>query len=141
MKEASFITEFQALDVAEGQQTSLLKLIAPFSVYSAVLDAIITAPEGFTFDGESIPVWLHGLVPPFGQSKRGACIHDYLYRNHGYRTPGGDFHPVTRAQADAVYKELVQAKGLPGWRANVRWGVLRLVGWAAWRASYKEARP
>ena len=139
MNEASFITEFKALDVAEGTETAKLELIEPFTVYSATLDAIITAPKGFTFDGESIPAWLHGLVPPFGQSKRGACIHDYLYANHGYRTFGGEFHAVTRAQADAVYKELVLSKGLPGWRANIRWGVLRLVGWAAWRASYKEA--
>lgn len=141
MKSAEFITEFQALDVAEGQQTNMLRLIAPFTVYSASLDAIITVPEGFTFDGESIPAWLHGLVPPFGQSKRGACVHDYLYRLHGYRTPEGEFHPVTRKQADAVYKELVLAKGLPSWRAAVRWGVLRAVGWAAWNANAKEARP
>lgn len=141
MKQAEFITEFEALDVAEGQQTSMLRLLTPFTVYSAVLDAIITVPAGFTFDGESIPAFLHGLVPPFGQSKRGACVHDYLYRNHGYRTPEGDFHAVTRAQADAVYRELVRAKGLPSWRAAVRWGVLRLVGGIAWKASFKEARP
>jgi hypothetical protein len=135
MKEAQFINEFRALDVAEGRETSLLKLLSPFTVYSGVLDAIITVPKGFTFDGESIPVWLHGIAPPFGQSKRGACVHDYLYRHHGYKTPGGEFHPVTRAQADAVYKELVQAKGLPSWRSTVRWGVLRLVGWVAWNNS------
>ena len=138
MKAAEFITEFQALDVAEGKETDKLKLLAPFTVYSAVLDAIITVPAGFTFDGESIPTALRALVPPFGQSKRGACIHDYLYRHHGYRTPAGDFHPVTRAQADAVYRELVLAKGLPSWRAAVRWGVLRLVGWRAWNSQPKE---
>lgn len=138
MKKAEFITEFQALDVAEGQETNRLRLIAPFSVYSAVLDAIITAPEGFVFDGESIPVALRAIVPPFGQSKRGACIHDYLYQYHGYKTPEGDFHPVTRAQADAVYKELVLAKGLPSWRANIRWGVLRLIGWRAWNRQPKK---
>jgi hypothetical protein len=139
MNPAEFITDFKALDVSEGQQTHMLQLIEPLTVYSGVLDKIITVPKGFTFDGESIPVWLHGLVPPFGQSKRGACVHDYLYRFHGFEDHAGQFHPVTRAQADAVYKELVQAKGLPSWRANVRWGVLRLVGWVAWSTGGKSA--
>lgn len=135
MNKAEFITEFEALDVAEGKQTSLLRLISSFTVYSGVLNAIITVPKGFEFDGESIPVWLHAVVPPFGQSKRGACVHDYLYRNHGYRDQYGGLIPVTRAQADAVYKELVLAKGLPSWRANIRWSVLRLVGWVPWKNS------
>lgn len=141
MRKAEFITEFEALDAAEGTEVNKLRLISPFTVYSGVLDAVITVPTGFTFDGESIPLILHGLVPPFGQSKRGACVHDYLYRYRGYRTPGGDFHKVTRAQADAVYKELVLLKGLPSWRANVRWSVLRLVGGLAWSQNARKSTP
>lgn len=132
MRPPEFISEFEALDVAEGQQTNMLRLLSPLVVFSAVLDDVVTVPAGFTFDGESIPVWLHGFVPPFGQSKRGACVHDYLYRHHGYHLPNGALMPVSRSAADAVYKELVQLKGLPSWRAAVRWGVLRLVGWIAW---------
>ena len=65
-------------------------------------DAIITVPAGFRFDGESIPTVLHWLVPPFGQSKRGACVHDYLYRYHGFHTIFGELVPVSRKEADAV---------------------------------------
>lgn len=139
MNQAEFITDFKALDVSEGQQTHMLQLIEPLVVYSGVLDKIITVPKRFTFDGESIPDFLHGIVPPFGQSKRGACVHDYLYRFHGYKDTEGKFHSVNRTQADAVYKELVLAKGLPSWRANIRWGVLRLVGWVAWSTGGKSA--
>lgn len=138
MNQAEFITDFKALDVSEGQQTHMLQLIEPLVVYSGILDKIITVPKGFTFDGESIPNFLHGIVPPFGQSKRGACVHDYLYRFHGYKDTEGKFHSVSRTQADAVYKELVLAKGLPSWRANIRWGVLRLVGWVAWSTGGKS---
>ncbi len=128
---AEFITRFEALDVSEGTETHAFKLLKPFKVYSAVLGAIIIVPANFRFDGESIPESLRWLVPPFGLSKRGACVHDYLYRNHGY-VAYGLFHAVTRSQADAVYHELVLAKGLPAWRATVRWAVLRAVGWWSW---------
>lgn len=134
MKEPAFLSEFRVLDVTEGRETSTLELLEPFQVYSAVLDAIITVPAGFRFDGESIPVALQWLVPPFGQSKRGACVHDYLYRTRGFHTVAGEVVPVSRAEADAVYRELIAAKGLPRWRASMRWAVLRLVGWAAWNA-------
>lgn len=134
MKEPAFLSDFRVLDVTEGRETSTLQLLEPFQVYSAYLDAIITVPAGFRFDGESIPVALQWLVPPFGQSKRGACVHDYLYRTRGFHTLTGEVVPVTRAEADAVYRELITAKGLPKWRATMRWGVLRLVGWAAWNA-------
>jgi len=138
MKEPAFLSEFRALDVTEGTATHTLMLTEKFQVYSATLDAIITVPHGFTFDGESIPRFLQPLVPPFGQSKRGACVHDYLYRYAGYHSVTGIIIGVNRAEADAVYCELIRAKGLPWWRANMRWGVLRLFGWHAWNSNHRR---
>lgn len=132
---AEFLTEFQALDITEGRATHTLRLVAPLTVYSGVLDAVVTVPQGFEFDGESIPAFLQWLVPPFGQSKRGAGVHDYLYRYAGFHDATGHVHPVPRAQADAVYRELIEAKGLPVWRGRMRWAVLRLVGWSAWEGN------
>lgn len=132
-----FLSDFRILDIAEGWETRRLQLMQDFAVYSAVLKDVVTAPALFEFDGESIPTFLHWLVPPFGQSKRGACIHDYLYRFGGYLNTKGTFISVTRKQADRVYFELVTLKGLPWWRARMRYTVLRLVGWHAWKASTK----
>ena len=138
MTEPAFLSEFKALDVTEGKDTHTLMLTEKFQIYSAVLDAVITVPPGFTFDGESIPRFLQPLVPPFGQSKRGACVHDYLYRFAGYHDDYGFIVPVTRSQADHVYRELILAKGLPTWRGHMRWAVLRLVGWTAWDSNRKQ---
>jgi len=138
MKEAAFITELKVLDITEGSDTSTLQLLEPFQVYSAVLENIITVPSGFIFDGESIPGWLHGIAPPFGLSKRGAAVHDYLYRYAGFHDITGRIIPVSRKDADRVYLELVQAKGLPAWRSNLRYCVLRLVGWSAWNTNRKN---
>jgi len=140
MNEPAFLSDFRVLDVTEGRDTQTLELELSFQVYSAALDAIITVPQGFRFDGESIPVFLQWLVPPFGQSKRGACVHDYLYRFAGYHSISGVIIPVSRAEADAVYCELIKAKGMPRWRATMRWSVLRLVGWAAWNKNLMNQR-
>jgi hypothetical protein len=138
MSESAFLSEFRALDVTEGKDTHTLMLTEKFQVYSATLNAVITVPPGFTFDGESIPRWLQPLVPPFGQSKRGACVHDYLYRYGGYHSVTGSVIGVSRAAADAVYCELIKAKGMPRWRATMRWSVLRLVGWHAWNTNHRQ---
>lgn len=137
-REAEFITEFKALDVSEGRETDHYLLEEPFRVYSAVLEDEIELSKGFEFDGESIPAGVRWLVPPFGQSKRGAAVHDWLYRHRGYWRADGSFVPVTRKQADAVYHELVRLKGLPAWRSNMRWAILRIVGWSAWNANQRN---
>lgn len=138
MKPASFLTELRIEDIAEGMQTHLYRLEEDFRVYSGVLDAVIDVPAGFVCDGESIPAILQPIAPTFGLSKRAAICHDFLYRNRGYYDADNGFHPVTRQQADAVYHELCEAKGLPAWRTNVRWAVLRLVGRKAWNDDARQ---
>lgn len=135
---AEFLTDFIVLDITEDQEVQRLKLLEPFRVYSAVLQDQVQVSEGFEFDGESIPLFLQGLVKPFGQSRRGACVHDWLYRHGGYYRADSSFVPVTRKQADAVYRELILAKGLAPWRAATRYSILRLVGWAAWSQNEKN---
>jgi len=139
VRQTEFITDLKAIDVSEGRERAgaSYELLEPFTVYTAILDATITVPAGFRCDGESIPQCLRWLVPPFGQTKRGAFVHDYLYRLGGYML-GGSLVRVTRAGADAVYRELVTAKGLPAWRSAMRYGVLRLVGGLAWNTNVKS---
>ena len=138
MNAAAFLTDLKVLDITEGKETSTLQLMADFRVYSGVLDAIVSVPAGFVCDGESIPLCVQWVAPPFGLSRRAAFVHDSLYRNRGYYDATVGFHPVTRTQADAVYRELCEAKGLSSWRSNVRWAVLRLVGWKAWNDDSRQ---
>lgn len=133
MRAAQFITDPAFTLTTEGRDTARLALASELVVYSAVLEAELHIPAGFEFDGESIPRWLHGIVPPYGYTRRGAAIHDYLYRFGGYHAPDSSLVSVTRAQADAVYREMIEARGFPAWRATVRWFALRCLGWIAWR--------
>lgn len=135
---AEFLTDFRVLDVTEDREVQRLMLLEPLRVYSAVLDDQIQVAEGFEFDGESIPLCMQTLVRPFGQSRRGACVHDWLYHHGGYYRADSSFVRVTREQADEVYRELILAKGLAPWRATMRYTILRLVGWIAWNQNEKN---
>lgn len=130
-KTALFLTDPRFEDISEGSATQKLKLLAELRVYSAFLDASIYVPSGFEFE-ESIPTLLFSLSRPRGESKRAACVHDWLYRHKSYTNPLGTF-PVTRAQADSVYYELLKLKGVATWRAYVRWLGVRAGGWTSWK--------
>ncbi len=131
MREACFITNPAIEDVAEGDEAQKFRLESPLIAYSAFLDAEFVIPEGFEFE-ESIPFLLWSVARPLGSTRRGAAIHDYAYRNRKLVLTSGGAVPVTRSEADSLYREFLLVKGTPSWRANVRWFVLRLSGWTAW---------
>lgn len=126
--EPAFLTNPRFEDISEGGETQKLRLLDELRVFSAVLNAFIHIPPGFEFE-ESIPSFLFSLSRPRGESKRAACIHDWLYRFGSYSNPGGSF-PINRSQADAVYYEFLLAKGVSPVRAYFRWLGVRLGGWA-----------
>lgn len=144
---AEFITDPRFLDISEDGETQRLKLLEDLRAYSAILRQELFIEAGFEF-AESIPRAALGLVPQKGSTKRGACIHDHLYLNGGYRIyaplPGGEpliFRvPITRAQADAVYHEFLRVKGCGRASAYLRWLGVRAGGWVAWNA-HRKLRP
>jgi hypothetical protein len=125
-------------DISRDGDVLRIRLEKDFAVFSSVTLSVITVPTGFECDGESVPKILASIVPPFGASRRGAVIHDWLYTNAGYRDVNGVFVPVTRETADLVYRDLLILAGLPKWRAYNRWFQLRLYGWVAWNAHRKN---
>lgn len=80
-------------------------------------------PAGFETDLASVPRLLRWLLDVNGSSRRPAVLHDYLYR----------MQPISRAQADAIFRRALEAEGtiLPGrW---LYWSGVRVGGWIAWR--------
>ena len=127
--EAAFLTNTRFEDVAEGSEIQRLRTMDELQVFSAVLNAVIVIPAGFEFE-ESIPSFLFSVSRPRGESKRAACVHDWLYRHGSYTNRGGTF-PITRKQADEVYYELLRCKGVNPVRAWFRWLGVRLGGWSS----------
>ena len=67
---------------------------------------------------------------------RNCCeVHDYMY-HHGMSTA---MEPVTRAEADRIFRELILAHGRPvvAW---VYWAGVRLLGGGIWRR-HRARRP
>lgn len=56
------------------------RLLEPIKIKLSCGD-IITIPEGFIWDGSSVPRFLWWLLPPEGDFEIAGLIHDYLYVN------------------------------------------------------------
>ena len=53
------------------------------------------------------------------QMNRAAVIHDQLY----------DKKPVSRAMADAIFRDAMLVDDVPAWRAWLAWSAVRVCGW------------
>lgn len=128
MDQAAFLTDPRFEDISEGSVTQKLRLMSELVVRSKVLGFSLCVPAGFEFE-ESIPNVLFTISRPRGESKRAACVHDWIYRNGGKLSEG----TVTRQQADAVYHELLRLKGVSPVRSYFRWLGVRLGGSSSWK--------
>jgi hypothetical protein len=98
---------------------------------------LITVPAGMTTDLASIPRLVSGILPPDGPWLAAAMVHDELYATrgtanwHGYagRTRAA---PYTRAEADDILLEAMQALGVSGWQAWAIHTGVRAGGSAGW---------
>jgi hypothetical protein len=99
----------------------------PFVYYSAILGREIVIPEGFEFNGNSIPRPWWVISTPAEYLEAG-CIHDWLYLTK----------EVSRWEADRVYKEALALLKLHPFRRMGRYLVLRLFGWLAYKGEYEE---
>lgn len=96
------------------------EVAVPFVVETKTM-GIVTVDAGFECDLNSIPQFLWFVSTPADFPEAGVC-HDWGYRGH-----------MTRAQADAVYLEILEALGMGKVRRNLRYAALRVFG----RFSYK----
>lgn len=113
-----FLTPLNLQDI-DGEQFLLLTPL----LYRAHVKRIFVVPEGFVTDFASIPRLLWARYPKSGKWNRAAVLHDYLYVHNG----------VTRAEADALFLEALQACGVNWWTRHVFHRAVRVGGWAIWR--------
>lgn len=91
-------------------------------------------PVGTETDGASIPraLWRvcgHPLAYPRVYA---ALLHDWIYGG------GGRDDCPTRADADAVYRDLLVDLGWGRWRAFIEYAALRIFGGSHWTSNKKE---
>lgn len=78
----------------------------------------LTVAKGYLWDGSSGPT-IDGKADPVP-----SLVHDVLYEAMRSRR----LHRSARAKADAIYRDLLIAHGMPAWRANTRWVWLKVGG-------------
>jgi hypothetical protein len=95
---------------------------------------LITIPAGFYFDLASIPRPLWWLMAPFELSLAAPLLHDFLYRYKG-NPPNGAVVPrrtYTRAEADALFKDVMHREGVSRWRRTLAYAAVRAAGGLSW---------
>lgn len=102
-------------------------LTKPFVFNSPSLGGI-TVEEGFDTDYASVPRLFWAIYPPDGAYTEGAVVHDYLYW----------YQPCTRAEADTVFLEAMEALGIPWLRRRLIYASVRAGGWLAWNDNRKR---
>jgi hypothetical protein len=117
-------------DQCNGGRT-VYRLLEPveFCVGAEPSCLLIRVPEGYRFDGASVPRILWGVFEPLGRHAKPACVHDWLYA-------GG----VSRWMADAIFREALSVVGEPFWKAWLAWLAVRLFGRSHYRTLQKREK-
>ena len=87
-------------------------------------DRGLLIPKGYTFDGHSVPGFLHGVFDPGKKDVVAALVHDYLYESMKEL-------PWSRQFADAAYKSLMNDERYKtnNVRATLFPAVVKIAGW------------
>ena len=101
------------------------RLIAPLTVRSHVNGGgiVVEVPAGFVTDGASTPRLLWSIFPPAGRYAPAAAVHDYFCTTRC----------ISRFLADAIFRDLMMALGVPLWKRWLMWAGVRISIWRHWR--------
>lgn len=92
----------------------------------------IVIPEGFRCDLASVPRLVWWLIAPFELSLAAPLVHDFLYRYGGMLASG---QVLIRAEADTLFRELMEREHVPAWRRFLAYWAVRLFGRSSWRGA------
>lgn len=100
---------------------------------------IITVPEGFIFDGASVPMIFWPLFPMAHPNYiQAAALHDNLYSRQGDYNPMGigwiesDDDFLTRRDVDDIFHEALGVLGMAAHWRFCFWIAVRIGGRSAW---------
>ena len=107
------------IDCAIRVDTDEIEARIGLPIVVSAFGTTFTVQAGFTTDFASVPRFLWGIVAPVGKHAIAAIVHDYAYRTGG----------MTRWEADALFRSLMQRAGVKWWKRWLMWLVVRCLGW------------
>ena len=94
-------------------------------------------PKGFTFDGASIPKFLHTFLSPVGVLLLGGLVHDYAYKYAALQPKKGALLLLDQKKADEIFRDInIEINGFYFMNYLAYWS-LRLGGFMAWNKHRK----
>ena len=91
--------------------------------YQGTIDRFVV-PKGMRTDFASVPRAFVWFLPRYGRYTRAAILHDYLWRHR----VGDSEQPVSRRDADGLFRRVMRELEVPLLRRWIMWGAVR---WAA----------
>lgn len=91
-------------------------------------------PQGFQFDGASIPKFLHTWLSPTGVLLMGGLVHDYAYKYETLLRSGQKetLGVIDQKRADEIFRDInIEQNGFH-FLNNLAYWALRIGGFAAW---------
>ena len=96
-------------------------------------------PQGFVFDGASIPKFLHTWLSPTGVLLMGGLVHDYAYKYATLLKSGKKktMGTITQKKADEIFRDInIEQNGFHLLNKLAYWA-LRIGGFVAWNKHIK----
>ncbi len=130
MKQSKFLTKVHLSPIPKRHwwKRQNYRLLEPVQYYSELMDTTYTIPANFITDLASVPFLFRWLLPPDGEYKYEAMLHDYLFR-----TPEVE---VTFDEANDVFLEAMEVGIVAYWKEKVLYKAVCLFG----ESSFKERK-
>jgi hypothetical protein len=96
-------------------------------------------PQGFQFDGASIPKFLHTWLSPTGVLLMGGLVHDYAYKYETLLRSGQKetMGVIDQKKADEIFRDInIEQNGFH-FLNNLAYWALRIGGFMAWNGHRK----
>ena len=97
-------------------------------------------PQGFQFDGASIPKFLHTWLSPTGVLLMGGLVHDYAYKYETLLRSGQKetMGVIDQKKADEIFRDInIEQNGFH-FLNNLAYWALRIGGFMAWTGPRKR---
>ena len=118
------------------------KVIKDYCLWVPMLGMWIFIPEGFIYDGASVPKILNGLYSPTGMLLLGAAPHDFGYRYEGlFKVEYNgtlSFVPYTKSELDYAFKQICSYESGMKTASSAATMTLGLAGHLGWIENRKK---
>lgn len=95
----------------------------------------ISIPEGFLYDGASVPLLIGALIgfSPDGIHRAAALVHDWIYANKGWvPLTDGKMRKFSRKDTDKIFLKILKECGVMHWHVALIYPVVRIFGGLHW---------